>query len=80
MGKITLKEGIVFDGDLIRIQQQTPEFQEWFGANINNLINDRLKPDGFDKYERPVSYSIKLQKYKKTFTIIPVYIYQDKTN
>lgn len=73
--KIT--ENIEFE-ESKNLSEQSKEFQAWYNEKVNPLINDQLKPDLFDEYNRPKSYTVTVDSLY--ITIYPLYIYPDQSN
>ncbi len=74
---ITISDTIEFDETKI-LQQQSAEFQSWLSENCLNKINDQLKPDSLDAYDRPEQYTFSVSPF--TVILKPLYQTNDRSN
>ena len=69
-----IEKDIEFNQEEPLLSKQSEEFKKWFSDNIQLHITDQLKPDSFDKYERPVSFTI---EYGGFLIVVKwIYIYE----
>jgi hypothetical protein len=71
----------VFFDETKPIQEQSPEFQQWFSENC--LINDQTPVTKYDEYNRPNQYDFSVDETLMGtihVTVFPRYIYPDPSN